>query len=351
MQLKANIKKYLCMKEVWAVVIAILIFFPIYIGISSLLSKDVTINYNGRQIKTTTLKSNVKQVLRQNGITLTQYDYVSLPEDSLLSKFSAKQIDVKTAVPIYAFADGREVKIMTYRDNVKDAVENGGLGLTALDRIVGAALTDAVAKDMKFRIVRVKESTISKKEAVPFKVVSKENNHMDRGVQRIAREGKEGTRQKVFKVVMEDGLEVKRFLSADTVVQQPIDKVVECGTLATLKTSRGDVVRFNKTISMSATAYTASYEDTGKSPGQHGFGITASGARARRGIIAVDPRVIPLGTRVYVQGVGRTPDYGYAIAGDTGGAIKGNIIDLYFDSSNEVRSWGRRKVNVLIVQD
>lgn len=59
--------------------------------------------------------------------------------------------------------------------------------------------------------------------------------------------------------------------------------------------------------------------------------------------IAVDPSVIPLGSKVYVDG------YGYAIAADTGGAIKGNIIDLYLNTSSECTSWGRRPVNVLIV--
>lgn len=59
--------------------------------------------------------------------------------------------------------------------------------------------------------------------------------------------------------------------------------------------------------------------------------------------IAVDPSVIPLGSKVYVDG------YGYAIAADTGSAIKGNIIDLYLNSASECDSWGRRQVNVLIV--
>ena len=84
-------------------------------------------------------------------------------------------------------------------------------------------------------------------------------------------------------------------------------------------------------MTMEATAYTA----TGN--------LTASGTRARVGAVAVDPNVIPLGTRLYIEG------YGYATAEDTGGAIKGNIIDLYMNSTSEVYNWGRRPVKVTIL--
>ncbi|WP_039653489.1 3D domain-containing protein [Clostridium tyrobutyricum] len=85
------------------------------------------------------------------------------------------------------------------------------------------------------------------------------------------------------------------------------------------------------TITVQATAYT-------------GGGYTASGRQAAEGVIAVDPTVIPLGSRVYVDG------YGYAVAADTGGAIQGNIIDLYFSSQSACENWGRRTVTVHILK-
>ncbi|WP_046174461.1 LysM peptidoglycan-binding and 3D domain-containing protein [Domibacillus indicus] len=94
-----------------------------------------------------------------------------------------------------------------------------------------------------------------------------------------------------------------------------------------------------KTITVTATAYTA--ECAGCS------GITATGIDLRsqpnKKVIAVDPNVIPLGTRVYVEG------YGEAIAGDTGGAIKGNKIDLHVPNNDAAYSWGVRTVNVTIL--
>lgn len=82
---------------------------------------------------------------------------------------------------------------------------------------------------------------------------------------------------------------------------------------------------------------------TGYSAEQPGLNdTTATGARARHGVVAVDASVIPLGTRIYV------PGYGHAIAADTGGAVRGNHVDLCFDTVEEARAWGRRPVTIII---
>lgn len=71
--------------------------------------------------------------------------------------------------------------------------------------------------------------------------------------------------------------------------------------------------------------------------------------KAGPGVVAVDPRVIPLGTRLYIASTDGTADYGYALPGDTGGAIKGNKIDLFFSTASQVRQFGRRNVTVYIL--
>ncbi len=93
---------------------------------------------------------------------------------------------------------------------------------------------------------------------------------------------------------------------------------------------------------MEATAYTAGPESTGKHPGDPDYGVTYSGLPAAPGCIAVDPSIIPLGTMLYVEG------YGYGMAIDTGGLIKGNLIDVFFENVDQARNWGRRQVKVRI---
>lgn len=118
-----------------------------------------------------------------------------------------------------------------------------------------------------------------------------------------------------------------------------------------LETSDGKIIEYTDVIQLEATAYCACYDCCGKYPGNKWYGITATGTRAKVGTIAVDPKVIPLGTEVYIEGLGGAKNYGFATAEDTGGAIKGKIIDLYFNTHKETVNWGRQQVNVYILKE
>lgn len=102
------------------------------------------------------------------------------------------------------------------------------------------------------------------------------------------------------------------------------------------------------TIEVVATGYTAGVESTGKRPGHPGYGITYSGVKVRRdqvSTIAADPKLFPIGTLLYI------PGYGYGVVADTGAAIKGNRIDLYFETIKQVyEQWGKRKVSVQVLR-
>jgi 3D (Asp-Asp-Asp) domain-containing protein len=165
-----------------------------------------------------------------------------------------------------------------------------------------------------------------------------------------------GLLERVVKLVLEDERPVQRVVAGQRVVRPAVDEVVAVGppaipavTLPGLPATQfaGGVpegIRISRALTMEATAYDPGPISTGKRPGDPGYGITASGMRAAYGVVAVDPRVIPFYTRLYV------PGYGFAVAGDTGSAIVGNRIDVFFPTYDEAIRWGRRPVTVYVLE-
>ncbi|HEX2926479.1 MAG TPA: 3D domain-containing protein [Ruminiclostridium sp.] len=350
-----NIKRYfskLKVRPLDVAVICIVVVISVTAGffVFNGLNRHVVINDNGHKIALKTMKATVKEVLEQTGIKVAKEDYINMPFDAKLAKVHQNVIDIKRAVPVSIKVDGRELDVKTYKDTVREVLKDNNIKVDSDDRFVGSQIGDKVVSNMNISIVRVEEKTLTETSSIPFRTVTKESNRLDKGVKNTVREGKEGVREKLFKVVYEDGKQTAKQLVKDFVATNPLNRIVEVGTVLNYKTSRGETIRFSKVLDMKATSYTASFSDTGKNPGEPGFGLTATGARVRRGIIAVDPSVIPLGTRVYIEVPGRAADYGYAVASDVGGAIKGNKIDVYLESGSQVAAWGVRRVKVYVLK-
>jgi 3D (Asp-Asp-Asp) domain-containing protein len=143
-------------------------------------------------------------------------------------------------------------------------------------------------------------------------------------------------------------------LKVGTELQVPVNTVKhtktreELGNIAAAVTtsSTGEPTKYVRKIACKLTAYTNSYESTGKHPGDKGYGITASGRDAKEGLtIAVDPDLIPLHSVVYIPGIG--PRY----AEDTGGAVKGPHIDVFFNDDRIARDFGVKQANVYIIEE
>jgi len=347
--LKENTIKKFSLKRIIIALVAILICVSAGAGTFLYLKRDVIIDDGGVEIHVGTMENTVEKVLEENGISVGPEDYINPPLDTELHKTKINEIQIKRAVPVYVSVDGQELELMTYKDTVREVLEDNSIELYENDRLEGACLDDKITEGMQVKIVRVEEKIVTENEQIPYEVVSRANSRMEKGKQKIVTDGKEGVKQKSFKVVIEDGIEVSRELIKEEVVTSPVDKVVEYGTYEPQRTSRGKVLNYKKVLDMRATAYTASYKDTGKNPDDPQFGITYTGIKAKKGVVAVDPSIIPLGTRLYIEGVGNTPDYGYAVAADIGGAVKGNIIDLYMEDPKESQRWGVRKVKVYIL--
>jgi 3D (Asp-Asp-Asp) domain-containing protein len=209
--------------------------------------------------------------------------------------------------------------------------------LTELSPVIAAS--DEPISEIKYDIIRdgVENET---------KVVKNDNQF--EGYEKVIQSGSDGMKKSVYQETYLDGELISKNLEEEIVYKEPVDKIIEIGTKKHLVTSRGGF-RYSNELVLTATAYDLSYESTGKNPGDPEYGITASGTKAQPGTVAVDPRVIPLGTKLYVASIDGSPDYGFATAEDTGGAIKGNKIDLFMESGTDCYNFGRRQVKVYIL--
>ncbi|MEL7647245.1 MAG: 3D domain-containing protein [Sedimentibacter sp.] len=180
------------------------------------------------------------------------------------------------------------------------------------------------------------------------KIVYNDEKYVD--YEKVVQEGSDGMKKSVYQESYIDGVLVSRSLEEEIVYIDPVEEIIEVGTKEyKVATSRGGF-RYNTEFDMVATAYDLSYASTGKYPDDPEYGITASGTKAQPGTVAVDPSVIPLGTKLYIASTDGSPDYGYATALDTGGAIKGYRIDLFMEDGTKANNYGIRQVKVYVLE-
>lgn len=326
-----------------AVVISLLLLGVAFVG----LQNTIVIAHDGQEIQVSTLASTVEDVLRKQNINLQEGDKV-VP--SLSEKIEdGTRIVIHRAFEIKLVDGTNERTIFTAEKNVEDMIDSLDIQLNENDRIE-PMLEEPINEGDLVKITRITSEEKVETQEVPFQTVFKNNNDLERGRTKVVQEGKEGLKEIKYEVIYENGVEVDVQILQEDVIESATNEIVERGTVSTVATSRGDISRFSKVIDMTATAYHAGYASTGKRPGDPYYGITASGTVVRPGVVAVDPNVIPLGTKLYIESTDSTSSYGYAVAEDTGGAIKGNKVDLYFETPTEVKNFGRRKVKVYVLE-
>ncbi len=234
-------------------------------------------------------------------------------------------------------SDGSEKKLKTTRATVGEVLQEAGIELNPQDMVMPAS-DKKTKKGQIITVVRVQEVTEEVVKIVPFDVKKEFSDELKPGKVEVMSPGRNGEKIVRHSVRYEDGKPVRRTLTGVETVREPETKKVRIGSRSEL-TSRGSY-RTRKVVKMHATGY-----DPGpRSCGKHANGITACGYKAGYGIVAVDPKVIPLRTHLYIEG------YGYAIAGDVGSAIKGNRIDLGFDTYREAIKFGRKQVVVHVLE-
>lgn len=301
--------------------------------------KTITVIIDNQKQEIVTYKDTVGAALEDNEISLKPKDKIEPKVDSEIK--DKDTIVIKRAVNVKIAVDGKNISVQSAEDNVDLLLKEECVTLKDNDKVI-PDITSALSEGMEIAVIRVETKTFTESFPLAYKEVVKKDNTLPNTTKKVAQEGKKGEKQITTSVVYENGIEVARKVIKEVVAKKPVDKITILGTLPVVPVSRGvSSMAYGKSFKARATAYWA-VNGVGKT-------YTASGRKAVRNpegysTIAVDPKVIPYGTRLFVEG------YGLAIAADTGTAIKGNKIDVYFNTYDEACRWGVKHVNVYVLK-
>lgn len=328
-------------------------------------AKEILLTIDGETEEYYTAAKTVGEFFREEGLNFSKHDEISHNNMEILR--DNIEIDVEKAFSV-VIQEGKEdeEEVWTTGGTVEELLEANDISFKKNDE-VKPGLDKKVKEDMEISIAKVKTKTVEEEETIPFETKEEEDSSLEKGKTRTVTEGKDGKIMKTYEVTYKNGEETDRELVEEEVVKDEQDEVVAVGTkekvkeVATSKSSDKSDSSNSSSSSKSSSASKSSSSSDSEEPSGKSMtmeataygpdcagcsGTSATGMDLTSGpkVIAVDPSVIPLGSKVWVEG------YGEAVAGDTGGDIKGNRIDVLMPSESEAASsWGRKTVKVKIL--
>ena len=288
-----------------------------------------------------------------------------LSKASLKSKIATIDPSVSTFIETYQTTlkvDGIEKQLTFIGEaSVEDLISKAGITITDQD-VVSEPLTKLLANGDTINITRVR--TVKEESIVetPYETIYQDDDTLYEGTSKLVQDGKNNIIKEIYSITYHNEEEVGRRLEKEEIIQEGADEIIAIGTLKEpepepSQDANEDGSITNVSADSSGDASTA--ESRSGSTGEFDYSdvitctafaytapkgaIGASGNPAVEGTCAVDPSVIPLGTKLYIEG------YGYATANDTGSAIIGNTVDVFMDSYTKACSWGRQTVKVYIL--
>lgn len=318
----------------------LLSFITVFANVSS-----VTIADGEETIVVRTMKELPEEILEENNISVSDSDIIKTTSNE-----KGMVITISRAVPVNLVIMGESKTILSAEKTVGDVLSSQGIEILEGDTII-PSVYNGIYSNIKITLSRTVVERVTETQVIPCTTEKIYTSEIPEGQVQVIKQGKDGKKEVTYEITTKDGVEVSRKLISSKTIERPVNGVSKIGErINVIETSRSEVLRYSKVLTVTATAYDLSYQSTGKTPSSPGYGITATGMKARRGVIAVDPKVIPLYSRLYIESPDGSWCYGYAVAGDTGGAIKGNKIDLFFPSHSEAINFGRRTAKVYILE-
>ncbi|MBQ7871973.1 MAG: G5 domain-containing protein [Oscillospiraceae bacterium] len=304
--------------------------------------------------------SDPTEVLDEVGIELSEDDTYVTSVEGGVSRITVRRMQMVTVL-----YHGKQTVTGTYGETVGELLARMDIQVAPND-VLTCPLDTPTHDGLFVGIVRRDVETVTEQKTIPFETRTYEDPELAPGETLVITPGVDGVVEYQIQIVRENGIEVSRQVVGETVVQEAVTQVVVCGVDrqiteqpddpdflfpdgnsgdvigdGVITTASGKVYHYTSTLTVSATAY--SCEGT--------VGHTYSGTVARVGAIAVDPKVIPLGTKMYIVSNDGQYVYGYCVAEDIGGGIKGNKVDLYFDTFDECWEFGVRTCTVYILSE
>ncbi len=317
---------------------------------------DVLIYDEGKLVKIVTVSGTVGDAIEKSGIKLREGDKLSPGKKVPITENTKVEID--RAFTVTLICDGRKQKIKTTDCTVKELLSMAGIRLGDED-IVSPKLSKELTKNTMVQVKRVTYKEVKKTIAIAYETTVKYDDSMYEEQVYVKRAGKNGKQVNYYKKKYIDGKYDSKELVRTEITKDPVSKVVVWGSKPSLyggnvaKRVISDLtppykidmdennrpVKYKKKIVGKATAYC-----TGT--------VTSTGRRAQEGVVAVDPREIPYGSRLYIVSSDNRYVYGYAIAGDTGGFIynSNTVVDLYINGYSAAKQFGRRTVEIYILE-
>ena len=351
-------------RRITASVTAAIMVFTLIFAVYSAGAKEITVTeineFQGtsHSVKVKMRSGNVSDALEQTGCSVGETDKINKPihaeiedNDDIVVK-RGKQITIKSEA-------GEQVVNITTA-NKEDALVEAGYLPNEFAEINTNGETLADSDTIEVVSLGTQKETTESETAFTTEYV--EDDSLPRGETRVVSEGQNGIKAVTSKVTYKNGEEISREVIGEDIVTPVKNRVIAKGTadvkVAVSKSSSAaksvsastggssiNGMQYTKKITMTATAYTTSPSENG------GYSVSAMGNPLRHGIVAIDPSIVPLGSKVYVEAADGSWSYGVASAEDTGGAIKGNRIDLCFEMSpSKASNFGRQSCNVYILK-